>query len=189
VPGRLDRSTLGSPLKLGLCIAEAEETSPWEPLHVERGFAPDASTVTVLAADAPLSVSDHRSRTPGELAEVLARAASVTWSPYWWPMDDDSLFVICPEHAALFAEAGWTKQRLRDEIYQAARRPAGELRHGETTPAVRDAAADAAVHKWTSPERIMLMVAGGEAGRYSAVLGPCDGMGTRPITREVRWST
>jgi hypothetical protein len=32
-------------------------------------------------------------------------------------------------------------------------------------------------------------VAGGEAGRYSAVLAPCDGMGTRPITREVRWST
>jgi hypothetical protein len=189
VPGRLDRSTLGSPLKLGLCIAEAEETSPWEPLHVERGFSRETSTVTVLAADAPLSVSDHRSRTPQELAEVLATAAAVTWSPYWWPMDDDSLFVICPEHAAMFAGHGWTKQRLRKEIHQAACRPAGELRRGETTPAVRDSAADAPVHKWTSPERIMLMVAGGEAGRYSAVLGPCDGMGTRPITREVRWST
>jgi hypothetical protein len=35
----------------------------------------------------------------------------------------------------------------------------------------------------------MLVVAGGEAGRYSAVLGPCDGMGTRPVTREVTWST
>ena len=27
------------------------------------------------------------------------------------------------------------------------------------------------------------------AGRYSAVLGPCDGMGTRPITKEISWST
>jgi hypothetical protein len=189
VPGRLDRATLGNPAKLGMCIAEDEETSPWEPLHVERGFPADASTVTVLAADAPLSVSDHRSRTPEELALVLARAAGATWSPFWWPMDDDSLFVICPEHAALFAQHGWSKARLREAIFAAAVAPAAELRHGETTPAVRDAPDDAPIHKWTSPERILLVVAGGEAGRYSAVLGPCDGMGTRPMTREVTWTT
>ena len=188
-PGRLDRSTLGSPLKLGLCIAENEEISPWEPLHVERGFAPDASTVTVLAADAPLSVSDHRSKTPEQLALVLASAAAAQWSPFWWPMDDDSLFVVCPEHAALFAAHGWSKARVREAIYAAATRPAGELRHGETTPLVRESPDDAPINKWTSPERIMLVVAGGEAGRFSAVLGPCDGMGTRPITKEIRWST
>jgi hypothetical protein len=189
LPGRLDRSTLGNPAKLGLCIAEAEQASPWEPLHVERGFPLDRSTVTVLAADAPLSVSDHRSRTPQELAHVLAQAAAVTWSPYWWPMDDDSLFVICPEHAALFAEHGWSKARLREEIFGAAVRPAGDLRRGETTPLVKAAADDQPVHKWTDAERIVIVVAGGEAGRYSAVMGPCDGMGTRPITMEVQWST
>src|SRR5438034_9490935 len=72
IPGRLDRSTMGNPAKLGLCVAENEEGSPWEPLHVERGFSPDASTVTVLAADGPLSISDHRSKTPEELALVFA---------------------------------------------------------------------------------------------------------------------
>ena len=68
-------------------------------------------------------------------------------------------------------------------------RPAGELRRGETTPLVKDADDDDPVHKWTAPERIELVVAGGEAGRFSAVLGPCDGMGTVPITKEIRWST
>jgi hypothetical protein len=189
VPGRLDRSTLGSPAKLGLCLAEDEETSPWEPLHVERGFATDASTVTVLAADSPLSVSDHRSKTPEELAYVLARAAGAGWSPFWWPMDDDSLFVVCPEHAALFRAHGWSKQRVRDEIFAAAARPAGELKRGETTPAVHAAPDDSPIHKWTAPDRIMIVVAGGEAGRFSAVLGPCDGMGTRPVTKEIRWTT
>ena len=67
--------------------------------------------------------------------------------------------------------------------------PSGELRHGETTPLVRESADDASIHKWTDPERIMIVVAGGEAGRFSAVLGPCDGMGTRPITKEIRWNT
>ena len=188
-PGGLDRSTLGSPGKLALCIAENEETSPWDPLHVERGFARESSTVTVLAADAPLSISDHRSKTPEELAGVFAVAASATWSPYWWPMDDDSLFVVCPEHAALFSAAGWSKSQLRAAIYEAAVRPARELKRGETTPRVHAADPDAPIHKWTSPERIQLLVAGGEAGRFSAVLGPCDGLGTQMITKEVRWST
>jgi hypothetical protein len=188
-PGGLDRSTLGSPLKLGLCIAEDEERSPWEPLHVEHGFAADASTVTVVAADAPLSISDHRSRTPDELAHTLAWAAAATWSPFWWPMDDTSLFVVCPEHAALFAAAGWSKERVRTAIFEAAQRPAAELKRGETTPAVWGSENDAPIHKWTSPDKIQLVVAGGEAGRFSAVLGPCDGMGTRPITKEIRWST
>jgi hypothetical protein len=188
-PGGLDRSTLGNPGKVGLCIAENEDVSPWEPLHVERGFAPDTSTVTVLAADAPLSISDHRSKTPEELAAVFAVAASATWSPYWWPMDDDSLFVVCPEHAALFANAGWSKAQVRAAIFAAATRPAGELQHGETTPQVHASERHEPIHKWTSPARIQLIVAGGEAGRFSAVLGPCDGLGTQMITKEVRWNT
>jgi hypothetical protein len=189
LPGRLDRSTLANPAKLGLCIAEAEERSPWEPLHVERGLPADRSAVTVVAADAPLSISDHRSQTPEELADVLAQAAAATWSPYWWPMDDDSLFVICPEHADLFAQHGWSKARLREAIFDAARRAAGALRRGETTELVRASDDGEPIHKWADPSRILLMVAGGEAGRYSAVFGPCDGMGTRAITREVTWTS
>ena len=38
MPGRLDRSTLGQPGKLGVCLAEDEARSPWPPLHVERGL-------------------------------------------------------------------------------------------------------------------------------------------------------
>ena len=189
LPGALDRSTLGNPAKLGLCLAENEEASPWEPLHVERGFAPDASTVTVFAADAPMSVSDHRSLTADELAYVLATAAGATWSPFWWPMDYQSLFVVCPEHAALFRAAGWTKARLREAIFDHAVRPARELNRGETTPYVKAADPDDRVHKWTDADRILIVVAGGEAGRFSAVFGPCGGMGETAITKEVRWTT
>jgi hypothetical protein len=188
-PGELDRATLASPLKIGLCFGEDEEGSPWAPFHAERGFAPEASVVTVIPADSPLSISDHRSRTPEELAHVLATAAGATWSPFWWPMNDVSLFVICPEHAALFAAAGWDRARVRQAIFDAAARPAGELKHGETTPLVWASADDAPVHKWTRPEKIMLVVAGGEAGRFSAVFAPADGMDNEPVSKEVRWST
>jgi hypothetical protein len=145
--------------------------------------------VTLLAADSPLSVSDHRSRSAEELAATLAAAAAVQWSPFWWPMEATSLFVVCPEHAALFAAAGWKKADVRAAIYESLERPARELRRGETTPLVRDAPDHERFRKWPSPDRIMLIVAGGEAGRFSAVLGPSLGMDAAVVTRAVAWTT
>jgi hypothetical protein len=189
MPGRLDRSTLGQPGKVGVCVAEDEERSPWPPLHVERGFPPAASVVTMFAGDAPLSVSEHRSRTPAELAAALGWAAATLWSPNWWPLGSATLFVICPEHADTLAAEGWSKPDVRRAIWEAVRRPAGELRHGETTDLVAAAPDDALVPKWDSPDDIVLIVAGGEAGRFSAVFGPCVGMGWNPISREVQCDT
>jgi hypothetical protein len=185
MPGTMDRSTLGHMGKLGFCIAEDEEGSPWEPLHVERGFAAGQSVVTVIGSDAPLSISDHRSRTPEDLGYILAWAAASAWSTNWWPLAEPSVFVICPEHAQMFRDAGWTKQRLRQFMFEAIRKPARLLRRGETTPVVHAADPGALVPKWASPEAIVLLVAGGEAGRYSAVLGPCTGMGSQIVSREV----
>src|SRR6516162_1153950 len=185
MPGTLDRSTLGQMGKVGFCIAEDEEVSPWEPLHVERGFAAGQSVVTLIGSDAPLSISDHRSRTPEDLAWVLAWAAASTWSTNWWPLAEPSVFVICPEHAEMFRGAGWTKQRLREFMFEAVHKPAAQLRRGETTPFVHAAGPAAQVPKWASPDAIVLLVAGGEAGRYSAVLGPCTGMGSQIVSREV----
>ena len=53
MPGLLDRGTVGHPGKLSYVIAENEAESPWTPLHVERGFRPEQSTVTVMAAEGP----------------------------------------------------------------------------------------------------------------------------------------
>ena len=67
-PGEIDRSTLGQPGKYTFCFAEDEAGSPWEPLHVERGFAKSASTVTLFAAEGPRGIIDQLSRTPESLA-------------------------------------------------------------------------------------------------------------------------
>jgi hypothetical protein len=101
-------------------------------------------------------------------------------------MDATSLFVVGGEHAALFADAGWSKEDVREAIFEAATRPARELLHGETTPVVLAAAPDEPIRKWTSPDRILVLAAGGEAGRFSAVLGPSLGMDAAVVTREVR---
>jgi hypothetical protein len=41
LPGDMDRATQGQPGKYSFCCAENEAESPWLPLHVERGIAPD----------------------------------------------------------------------------------------------------------------------------------------------------
>ena len=70
-------------------------------------------------------------------------------------------------------------------MFAAVAKPARELQRGETTPATAAADPDALITKWTSPEEIVLLAAGGEAGRYSALLGPCLGMEAAIVSREV----
>jgi len=89
----------------------------------------------------------------------------------------------------MFGAAGWSRQRLREAMFDAVRKPARDLRLGETTPQVHAADPDALITKWDSPDDIVLLAAGGEAGRYSAVLGPCLGMNSQMVSREVAWST
>ena len=64
VPAVTDMATHGHPGKYSYCIGEDEEGSPWSPLHVERGFERNVSTVTALCAEAPHNVNDMVSKTP-----------------------------------------------------------------------------------------------------------------------------
>lgn len=94
-PGREDRATLGHPGKYTYCLAENEAASPWEPLSVERGFPPTASTVTVCAADAPTTsttmASPRRKESHGRSrgARRASGSTTCTWkgsrSSSWAP--------------------------------------------------------------------------------------------------------
>ena len=83
-PGVLDKATFGHPGKYTYCIAENEAASPWEPLHVERGFRAD-NTVTVYPAEAPHNINNHGSQNARDLLTVVAdcgvhpAAITCTW--------------------------------------------------------------------------------------------------------------
>src|SRR5262249_15944826 len=49
-PGTTCKATLGWPGKYSICGGANEEASPWEALHVERGFDPEHDTVTPISA-------------------------------------------------------------------------------------------------------------------------------------------
>jgi len=135
--GVSDMETIGSPLKYACCCAENEAESPWEPYHVTRGFAKDASTVTVHFVYGICELHDFRSTAPEDLVGVFATAATnvaQVGTGLWLigrradprtkteEREHNTLF-ICPEHAQIFARAGWGRREIQEALYRAARLP------------------------------------------------------------------
>jgi hypothetical protein len=126
IPGELDKATMGQPGKYSYCIAENEDESPWEPLHVERGFDRDASTVTVAAAEAPHNINDHGSTTAEAVLTTISGAVGSAGNNNLYGVGD--LFVVLgPEHAATIAAGGYSKKDVQEYIFEHARVPAGKI--------------------------------------------------------------
>ena len=86
------------------------------------------------------------------------------------------MLVVGPEHGRIFREAGWSRDRLQEELHRLSHRPAGELVRGVDDIAeglapewVSDPAMPVA--KFAAAERILLAYAGGDAGLFSMVVG------------------
>lgn len=176
-PGSLDRATLGQPGKISFCFAENEESSPWESLAASRGVPEGRSAVTVYAGDGPTSISDHYSRDPADTLLTIAIAGGAAFSPHFYPVATETVFVICIEHARMFAEAGWNKREVAERMFEGSKRRAGDMRRGEQGPFAAALDDDTPIAKWLSAEEVVLVVAGGDAGRFSAVLAPWVGFG------------
>lgn len=149
--GATSMSTFAQTGRYAYCIGEYEEESPWEPLHVEHGFAPDASTVAALAAEAPQVVVDARGRTAREILTTVARSGEAIASHTQGALGD-TLLVIAPEHARTIGGDGWTKAQIREFVW-------------EHTRAEMDGAR---VPKFREPANVKIVLAGGTAGRFSA---------------------
>src|SRR3989304_796639 len=125
-PGVFDMSVQGHPGKYSYCIAENEEESPWEPLHVEKGFAPDESTVTVVGARGPvpvggsgtLPVGGAESTRPEGVLELFARVAKTARSHA-----GTMVVAMCPQHAEAIAKHGWTKRQVKEYLFEHTKEP------------------------------------------------------------------
>jgi hypothetical protein len=199
-PQEICKATLGHPAQFSFCVGENEEESPWEPLHVEKGFQPQQSTVTLFGALSPFQINDHASRTAEQLALSLGWTMASLWNHKNFPLFSDTTLIICPEHAQTFAQDGWSKHDLRQFLFEQIRRPLRELRPGvnggegagvsmiPTTSTHAEPPTDETLYpKFPEPDSILILVAGGTAGRFSvAVPGLARGdFGGRIITKAI----
>jgi hypothetical protein len=190
-PGGIDRATLGNPGKYTFCFAEREDDSPWEPLSVERGYPPDASTVTLFAGDGVQAVMDNISRTPESLARSLAASLrSVAHTKM--AKVSDALLVISPEHSDVFQTAGWSKGRLYEELDALLQLPTSELVRGAN--GIDEGVPDHLIGDRESlpkfrPGGLLIVRAGGAAGSFSAIIGgwaASGPKGSQPVTKEIK---
>jgi hypothetical protein len=186
-PGGVDRAAQGNPGKLSFCFPENEERSPWEPLHVERGFDAGASTVTLFPGEGPRGIVDQISRDPESLARSMAACLRTVQHPKL-PIVFDAILVVGPEHGRVFAEAGWTKAQLRERLHELTLLDGKDIVRGAggIAEGVPDWARDMQLPKFR-PDGILIVHAGGGAGLFSTIIaGWANGeTGSQPITKEI----
>ena len=183
-PGTLDRATLGHPGRLSYAIAENEAQSPWPPLHVERGFRPDRSTVTIMAAEAPHQFYNQLSSTAEGILTTLCDDMRISGNVVGQPQ---YCVILAGEHMRTIAQDGWSKAQIRQFIFdhtqnslahlKRTHRLAGAVQPGDETrlrPLVE------------SPDDILIIAAGGAAGAFSAYIpGWGSKRSSQAVTKEV----
>ena len=193
VPGLFDRSVIGHPGKFTYCIAEADTETHWTPLHVERGFAPEQSAVTVFAAEGPRQV-----RSVGRPEAILYAIADVASSlgtslstsgsvgdPAQGIRQGETVVTIAG-NSGLWRD--WSKADVRNYLHARIRRSVADLKQAQVFAGPVEPGDEARfVPLVAAPEDILVVFAGGEESNMSSVIpswGPK--VGSTAVTREIR---
>lgn len=193
IPGLFDRSILGHPGKYSYCIAEAENETNWNPLHVERGFERSGSAVTVFACESPRQVRasggpETMLNTVADVASALGTSLSTVGST-----DDKSAVVRQGELAVVISGEsyvwdGWSKQDIKEALLPKVRRTLADIkRAGEVGGEVNPEDEDHWLPLIATPDDILLVFAGGEERTMCAVIpswGPK--ISSTSVTKAVR---
>ena len=134
--GAGDPNFIGLPTKFGMCIAENEEVSPWQPYHMDLGFQQEESAVTVVSVTGPTDILDSGSRSHEDTLNNIAsmmfypnsggggwirgwQSAQVGHTnkrvPYQGPYHP---IMLSPSRAVILAEAGMSKQDAQAWLHQ-----------------------------------------------------------------------
>lgn len=175
VPGKLDKATHGQPAKFTLCIAENENESPWEPFHVERGFARDESTVSVIGVAGTQDIIHYARTSAAKVLDTLVNAIPREGCKNLYS-GGEPLIIFGPEQAAILGAAGLSKNDVKRAFFERTKVPLSLL-NPETIALLRGrrqgwftgARAPDAVPIADRPEDVLVLVAGG-AGNHTVFI-------------------
>jgi hypothetical protein len=178
-PGGLDMATFGCPAKWSLCFTDQVVQvgeQRWPTLAEENTDSTDASVICAIGGEGPLNVNDHFSTTASGVLKMVAHTLATVGSNHAHNPRSTPMVVLGPEHAAVVAGEGFTRDDVREFIARHARIPLGkwspESRDGRFRrryPKLYKHADDWDEVPVVEPEDLILAVAGG-AGRHSVVI-------------------
>ncbi len=170
-PGEADMALHGHPGKFTYCLAEDEEASPFEPMHVSLGYGEEDSVVTVIGAEAPHSViysaTGDAARDATGLIEALVAGVANTATNNAILRNGAAVIMLNPEHAELLHKAGYTRKDTQQAIFDKATFTAAQLARAAGGFAPRNNRE--AYNAFRQPEDVLILVAGG-SGLYSMVM-------------------
>jgi hypothetical protein len=177
-PG-VDASQTGHPGKYTYCIAEYEAANPWEPLHVERGYALEQSVVTVVNTEAPHSITENIQTDPAEIILTFASCMATLGVNNLYSQGNPVL-VMGIEHAQHIASAGWSKQDVQQALFEQARQPWGLVKNrgkskGPRFPEFVDRSDDKSMVPIVREAGDLILIVGGGAGGKSMFLPTAGG--------------
>ena len=113
-----DMSAMGSVGRMGVCIAENEAESPWEPLQTRYGFTREDSTVTMFwPADVQtLGGGLGGAPTVKGILDDMCHLRTFGWFT-------GGVFLLSPQLAKMFADEGWDQQRILNYVIEYNRVP------------------------------------------------------------------
>jgi hypothetical protein len=198
-PGEGDMDTIGSPIKYSMCLAENEDENPWEPFHVERGFRPDQSTVTVFGTIDIIHNANYQRSTDLLMLGWAARAS--TANSYNTPFPNRSEFddchftmLMCPDHARNLKQDGYTKQSIREYMAKNSKIPlkhmlASSLLSQDSLPGSSQwflkMDPDTLIPTIPEPDIVQIVVVGGPTGKSDLVRH----IGAPTITKEIGYAS
>ncbi len=161
-PGEISKSIHGMPGRFTFCFGELEEESPWAPLHVELGFRPDESTVSVVGGQGTQNMWCGFT-TPEGIVHMVADGMRYYGSNGYLRGSGAPLLVIGPGHAKIFHAAGWDKRRIKEEIFARTVLPLSQVPPDRqiSRPVYESWERNRNINVCEGPGNIVLVVAGG----------------------------
>jgi hypothetical protein len=173
-PGKLDHACHGQPGKYSFCIAENEAANPWQPFHVERGYAASDSTVSVIGVAGTQDIIHYARTSADQVLNTLVQAIPRDGFKNLYS-GGEPLLVFGPEQAAILAAGGLSKKDVKRAFFDRTRVALGRL-NPETISLLSgrrakwfEAGAPASIPIADSADHVQIIVAGG-AGNHTAFL-------------------
>jgi len=161
-PGDVDKAIHGMPGKLSFCFAEAEEHSPWLPFHVDNGFAASESAITAVAGQGTQNLY-AAFLDPADVVAMVADGMACYGNNGYLRAAGNPLVILSPGHAKIFADAGWSKQRVKNELFERTKIPRKRIPRARqlSEPIYNGYADEEMCLLCPSAESIIIIVAGG----------------------------
>jgi len=92
----------------------------------------------------------------------------------------DAILVVCPEHRRVFHDCGWSKQQLREALYDQLKTPGSSIVRGadDISEGMPQHLAEKTLGKFRA-DGLHIISAGGKAGMFSAIIGGWVASGER----------